>query len=97
MELTNNGARRDPDTRKALKDQQRARLAAKKKVAEGKMTTEEYSALFAKQPEQVARAAANEAAAAQRRAQKRASVTGAIANARGAVEVFAGGSTEDSD
>ena len=91
MELsTSNQARRDPSVRAALKKQQRARLAVKAKVAAGEIEPEEYSAMFAAQPEQIARKAIQDAERAQRKAAREQRYAEALQRAEGGASVFEG-------
>jgi len=76
------GARSDPEVRKALKKQQLARLAAK--------GTPEYPALYAAQPEQVRKAAEYGAERKIRRDLKEAAKVRAIVEAAEGADVFKG-------
>ena len=76
------GARSDPEVRKALKKQQLERLAAK--------GTPEYPALYASQPEQLRKAAEYQADRKIRRDLKEAAKLRAIVEANEGASVFAG-------
>ncbi len=84
MNLTDGtqGARSDPEVRKALKKQQLARLAAK--------GTPEYPALYASQPEQLRKAAEYGAERKIRRDFKEAAKVRAIVEAGEGADVFKG-------
>ena len=90
METTTNTARLLPEVRAALKKQQHARHAAKRKMAAGEIEPHEYSAMFASQPEQVAKAKAQAAERAARNKVKSAAVQAALTNAEGGAEAFGG-------
>jgi len=90
METSSNAARRDPEVRAALKEQQLARVAIKKRVAAGEIEASEYSAMYEKQPEQVARRRVQDAESAKRRAARKTANAVALNNAYGGAEVFKG-------
>jgi hypothetical protein len=89
MELsTGNAARRDPLVREQLKKAQQARLVVKEKVAKGKIEASQYSELYEKQPDQVARRAVAEVEARARREARESRNADAIAAAKGSADVF---------
>lgn len=88
METTSNSARKDGAVRAALKEQQVARLAAKAKVCAGEIEASAYSAMYEKQPEQIARRKTQEATAAARRIARNTAVASGIANAQGGASAF---------
>jgi hypothetical protein len=90
METSVDQTRRIPEVRKALKEQQLARLAAKAKVAKKVLTSEEYSAMYSSQPAQIAKAEEQAAKRGQRNAIKAALVNAAITNAEGSKASFGG-------
>lgn len=90
METTTNSARKDPEVRAALKKQQFARVAAKRKMIAGEIEPHEYSAMFAAQPEQVAKAKAQAAERAARKKVKSAAVQAALSSAEAGAASFGG-------
>ena len=87
---TSNEARLDPAVRAELKKQQQARLAVKARVAAGEIEAEEYSAMFAAQPEQKRKAAINAAREAAAAAEQAKRIEEATADAKGGAAAFGG-------
>ena len=88
METSTNQARKSPDVRAALKEQQQARLAAKAKMAAGDIPAEQYSAMYSKQPVQVERAKKQQANALLRQAARTSAVSAGVNNAKGGATAF---------
>lgn len=90
-------ARRDPEVRKALKKEQITRLALKQEVIDGKRPATDYSELYAKHPDQVAKRKQQTAERAVRAEARDMAKKLGIANAEAGAELFAAAPTLTSD